>query len=157
MQRAKESGEEDNSKATASDDENLISNGAKESTQEDFEMKPIETLEQAPSMDNDKESAYAVPGTIDTSLEDKSSLMNEESEVKSVMNGEVHEGKETSNSSSLEQQTRRPRTRTRIVKLLSRGSLFAIGLAVLVVGGVSSNFTPYVDPWEYDNCTITGE
>ena len=79
--------------------------------------------------------------------------MNEESEVKSVMNGEIHEGKEASNSSSLEQQIRKPRPITRIIKLLSRGSLFAIGLAVLVVGGVSSSFTPNVDPWEYDNCT----
>ena len=157
MQRAERSGEEDNSKATASDDENLISNGAKESTQEDFEMKPIEILEHEPSMDHVKESAKLVPGTSDTSLEDTSSLMNKESEVKSVMNGEIHEEKKASNSSSLKQQTRRPRTRTRVVKLLSRGSLFAIGLAVLVVGGVSSNFTPYVDPWEYDNCTVTGE
>ena len=138
MQRAERSGEEDNSKATASDDENLISNGAKESTQEDFEMKPIETLEHEPRV---QESAKLV-STHDTSLQDTSSLMNEESEVKSMMNGKIHEGKEASNSSSLEQQTRRPRTRTRVVKLLSRGSLFAIGLAVLIIGGVSSNFTP---------------
>jgi hypothetical protein len=125
-----------------------------DNAQEDFEMKP---LGNELSMDDVEGSAKLVSGTSDTSLKDKSSLMNEESEVKSVMNGEIHEGKEASNSSSLEQRTTIPRTRTRIVKLLSRGSFFAIGLAVLVVGGVSSNFTPYVEPWEYDNCTVTDE
>ena len=73
------------------------------------------------------------------------------------MTGQIHEEKEAINSISFQQHTRRPRIRTGIVKLLSRGSLFAIGLAVLVVGGVSSNFTPYVEPWEYDNCTLTDE
>ena len=154
MQTAGGSGEEDNSDAKASDDE--IGNTAEDNAQEDFEMKPIQTLECKPIMDNIEESTKLVSGTSDIDLEDKCNLMNEECEVKEVMNGEIHEGKETSNTSSFQQQTRKIRTRTRILKLLSRGSLFTIGLAVLVVGGVSSNFIPYTESWEYDNCTIAG-
>ena len=155
MKTAEGSSEEDSSKAKATEDETKST--AEDNAQEDFEMTPIQTSECEPSV---KESSKLVSGISDTSLKDESSLMNEDSEgceVNVVMNGEIHEGKEASNCSSLQQQTRQPRTRTRIVKLLSRGSLFAIGLAVLVTGGVSSNFTPYIEPWEYDNCTITEE
>ena len=42
MQTAGGSGEEDNSDAKASDDE--IGNTAEDNAQEDFEMKPIQTL-----------------------------------------------------------------------------------------------------------------
>ena len=153
MQRAGGSGEKDNSNANASDCE--IENTAEDNTQEDFEMKPIQTFECEPSIDSVEESVKLVSGKSNTSLEDESSLMNEECEVKAAMNGEIYEVKEANNSNSLHQQARRPRTTTRIRKLLNRGSLFAIGLATLVVGGVSSNFTPYVEPWEYDNCSIT--
>ena len=156
MQRAGGKGEEYTSNTKASN--SATENTAEDNTQEDFEMKPTQTLEHSPSMDNFEESTKLASGKSDTSLEDESSLICEECEVKEVVNSKMYEGKENSNSSSLHQQTRRPRTRTRIMKLLSRGSLFAIGLAVLVVGGVSSNFTPYVEPWEYDNCTmITGQ
>ena len=151
MKRAGGSGEVENSKGTANDGE--MENGAKDNTQEHFEMKPIETLEHQPSMDSVEENANLVSRT---SSEEEANLGNgdyAEGPVKSAMNGEVVEGKEASNISSLQQWTKRPRSRTLIV--LSRCSLFAIGLAVLVLGGVSSNFTPYVEPWEYDNCTVT--
>ena len=84
-----------------------------------------------------------------TSPEDESS---EGSEVKSIVNIDLNEGKEIS---SLPQQTQKPRMRTHFLKLLNRSSLFAIGLAILIVGGVSSNFHPYVNPVEYENCSIT--
>jgi hypothetical protein len=46
------------------------------------------------------------------------------------------------------------RSRGQLLNILSRSSLFAIGLAILVVGGVASNYHPYyVDPGEYENCT----
>ena len=155
MKRAGGSGEVENSKGTADDSE--MENGAKNNTQEHFEMKPMETLEHEPSMDSVEENANL--GSQTTSEEEANlSLGNEDSvecPVKSAMNGEIIEGKEASNSSSLQQQSGRLGTRTRILIVLSRCSLFAIGLAVLVLGGVSSNFTPYVEPWEYDNCTVT--
>ena len=153
MERAGESGEVENSKGSADDGE--MENGAEDNIQEHFEMKPIETLEHQPSMDSVEENANLVS---QTSSEDEANLGNEDSvecPVKSGMNGEVVEGKEASNSSSLQQQSGRLGTRTRTFIVLSRCSLFAIGLAVLVLGGVSSNFTPYVEPWEYDNCTVT--
>ena len=151
MQRAEGSGEVSN-KARACNSE--VGSVAEDNTPEkDIEMKPTQTSESEPSMDNVEESAKLVHKTSEASLEDETSFINEESEVKAVMNNEVHERKD---SGSLQQQTRRPRSRTHILKLLSRGSLFAIGLAVLVVGGVSSNFQPYVDPEEYENCTIAG-
>lgn len=51
----------------------------------------------------------------------------------------------------------RPVRTSYILRVLSRSSLFVVGLAVLVVGGVFSNYHPYVDPGEYENCTITGQ
>lgn len=41
--------------------------------------------------------------------------------------------------------------------LLTRGGLYAIAIAVLVVGGVMSNFYPSVesDLSEYENCSVT--
>ncbi len=41
----------------------------------------------------------------------------------------------------------------KIKRLLIHGSFYAIGLCILIVGGVSSRFHPYVDPEEYSNCT----
>ena len=83
-------------------------------------MTPTQTSECEPSV---KGSSKLVSRTSDTSLNDKSSLMNEDSEgcekLDQVINDEIHERKDASNHSSLQQQTRRPRTRTRIVKLLS--------------------------------------
>ena len=49
----------------------------------------------------------------------------------------------------------RPGRTSHILRVLRRSSLLAVGLAVLVVGGVSSNFHPHVDPGEYENCTVT--
>ena len=47
------------------------------------------------------------------------------------------------------------RSRDQVLRILSRGSFFAIGLAILVAGGVASNYHPYhVNPNEYNNCTI---
>lgn len=51
----------------------------------------------------------------------------------------------------------RPARTSHILRVLRRISLFAVGLAALVVGGVSSNFHPHVDPGEYENCTVTGQ
>ena len=156
MERAERSSEVENSKATADDGE--MENGPEDDVQENFEMKPIETLEHEPSMDSVEENANLVSRTsseedLEANLENEDSV---EGPVKSAMNDEVIEGKEASNSSSLQQQSGRLGTRTRILIVLSRCSLFAIGLAVLVLGGVSSIFTPYyVEPWEYDNCTVT--
>ena len=48
------------------------------------------------------------------------------------------------------------RSRGLVLRVLSRGSFFAIGLAILVAGGVASNYHPYFgDPGEYayENCT----
>ena len=46
------------------------------------------------------------------------------------------------------------RSRGQVLRILSRGSLFVIGLAILVAGGVASNYHPYhVSPGEYENCT----
>ena len=126
-------------------------------TREDIEMEPIKTVKYPASTDNE-DSAELESRTSHASSEDESSSMNEECVVNAVMNSEVHEGKEANSSSLIPQQTRRHRTKTHyILKLLSRGSLYALGLAILVVGGVSSTFHPYVDPGEYENCTITGQ
>ena len=47
------------------------------------------------------------------------------------------------------------RSRGQVLRILSRGSFFAIGLAILMAGGVASNYHPYyVNPNEYNNCTI---
>lgn len=41
-----------------------------------------------------------------------------------------------------------------LIRALSRGTFFAIGLTILVAGGVASNYHPYyIDPAEYENCT----
>lgn len=107
--------------------------------------------------------------TSRSSLEEREScLMNGECHDKAVINDEVHKletevfGDTSSPSSQLEQQTRRRRRIQRIhscsdqiLKLLGRGSLFVIGLMVLVVGGVASRWTPYVEPEDYENCTVT--
>ena len=46
------------------------------------------------------------------------------------------------------------RSRGQVLRIFSRGSLFAIGLAILVAGGVASNYHPYhISPGEYENCT----
>lgn len=46
------------------------------------------------------------------------------------------------------------RSRGQVLRILSRGSLFVIGLAILVAGGVASNYHPYhINPGEYENCT----
>ena len=45
--------------------------------------------------------------------------------------------------------------RSRVLLILSRSSLFVIGISILVAGGISSKFHPHVDPMEYENCTIT--
>ena len=41
----------------------------------------------------------------------------------------------------------------KIKKLLIHGSFYAIGICILISGGVSSRFHPHVDPEEYSNCT----
>ena len=41
----------------------------------------------------------------------------------------------------------------RVKKLLIHGSFFAIGISLVIAGGVSSRFHPHVDPEEYSNCT----
>ena len=47
------------------------------------------------------------------------------------------------------------RSRDQVVRILSKGSFFAIGLAILVAGGMASNYHPYyVNPNEYNSCTI---
>ena len=52
-------------------------------------------------------------------------------------------------------RSRHLRTRTHnILRILNRSSFFAIGLAILVAGGVASSYQPYVDLSEYENCTI---
>ena len=51
-------------------------------------------------------------------------------------------------------RSRHLRTRTHILRILNRSSFFAIGLAILVAGGVASSYQPYVDLDEYENCTI---
>lgn len=140
MQRAQDTGVRNSSKSKASDGENLIETTASDDLDQDIELKAIESKSMN---DNDDETMLL------TSPEDETSLTNAGSEVKSVTNDDLHEGKEIS---SLPQQTQKPR---RLLKLLNRCSLFAVGMAILVVGGVSSNFHPYIDPGEYENCSIT--
>ena len=140
MQRAQGSGREDGTKA--SDGE--VGTTAEDDTQKDIEMKP----NQEGSVD--REEDVKLLSMDSASLEDETSFMNEAPEV---TNDEVNEGRKV--GSPLPQQTRSKRTRTCILKILNRGSLFAVGLAVLVAGGVASNFHPYVDPGEYENCTDT--
>ena len=108
-------------------------------SQNDIEMKPIEN------------------GNINdaTILEDETSLMNEEAKFMPLTNDEVRDQKE--GDKSVPQLKKRSRTHDRVLKVLNRGSIFVIGLAILVAGGVSSNFHPYVDPVEYENCTVTDE
>ena len=64
----------------------------------------------------------------------------------------VRNGAESDNT-----QQSRPttwRSSGQMLRVLSRGSFFAIGLAILVAGGVASNYHPYyLDPGEYENCT----
>ena len=65
---------------------------------------------------------------------------------------EVRNGAESGNT----QQSRLItfRSRGQVLRVLSRGGFFVIGLAILVAGGVASNYHPYsVDPGEYENCT----
>ena len=140
MKRAQASGREDGTKA--SDGE--VWTTTEDDTQKDIKMKP----NQEGSVDREDVKLLSMDNA---SLEDETSFMNE---APKVMNDEVNEDRKI--SSPLLQQTRSQRTRTHILKLLNRGSLFfAIGLVVLVAGGVSSNFHPYVDPGEYENCTDT--
>ena len=40
-------------------------------------------------------------------------------------------------------------------KILCRSSFLIIGIAVLIAGGISSNFTPHVDPDMYSNCSTS--
>ena len=83
-------------------------------------MTPTQTSECEPSV---KKCSKLVSRTSDTSFNDESSLVNEDSEgcekLDQVINDEIHKRKDASNGSSLQQRTRQPRTRTRIVKLLS--------------------------------------
>ena len=50
-------------------------------------------------------------------------------------------------------QPKRDFCKSRIKKLIFKGSFFVVGLAILVAGGVSSQFHPYVDTVAYSNCT----
>ena len=50
-------------------------------------------------------------------------------------------------------QPKRGLCRSRIKNLIFKGSFFVVGLAILVAGGVSSQFHPYVDTLAYSNCT----
>lgn len=74
------------------------------------------------------------------------------------------EMKESDNIETGESHLTRSRTdrcgsgvKVRVVKVLSQGSFFALGLVVLVAGGVASMYHPYVDPDEYENCTASTE
>ena len=63
---------------------------------------------------------------------------------------EVRNGAETGDT----QLSRSLRSKSQLLRVLGRGSFFAIGLAILMVGGVASNYQPYyVDPGEYENCS----
>ena len=116
---------------------NLVEATVGDDLDQDIELKAIESS----SMNADNNET--------TTPEDETS---EDSEVKSIVNNDLDEENVIS---SLPQQTQKPRMRTRLLKLLNRGSFFAIGLAILIIGGVSSNFHPYVNPGKYENCSIT--
>ena len=53
----------------------------------------------------------------------------------------------------IKHQPKRDLCKSRIKKLIFKGSFFVLGLAILVAGGVSSQFHPYVDIPAYSNCT----
>ena len=57
---------------------------------------------------------------------------------------------------SVQQQNRstsRLLTPYKLKKILLHGSFFVVGVCILISGGVSSLYHPYVDPDEYVNCT----
>ena len=56
---------------------------------------------------------------------------------------------------SQETKYSRKSVKHRIFLVLSRGSFFTVGLTILLLGVVASQFHPHVDHREYENCSLT--
>jgi hypothetical protein len=105
---------------------------------------------------SESDSAEGIPVSELEWAEDPNNI-----EVETRMNSEAQNDEQAKTDHEVRTKTQddesRPttkRSRGQLLNVLSRSSLFAIGLAILVVGGVASNYRPYyVDPEEYENCT----
>lgn len=84
---------------------------------------------------------------VETRINSESDLAQSEEQTKTE---EMRNRAETGDI----QQSKSSVSRSQVLRVLSRGSFFVIGLAILTVGGVASNYQPYyVDPAEYENCS----
>ena len=101
--------------------------------------------------DEDNIKLVQMAQLTDESVEDERELDVEVEEEAS----DKHKLREEKDNVSQEKKYSRKTVKHRIFLVLSRGSFFTVGLTVLLLGVVASQFHPHVDHREYENCSLT--
>lgn len=94
--------------------------------------------------------------SFDTSSLSSRDYSCDEEDTENLLSDVDHEDAEEENDVPLKTVTSSKRLSYKMRKVLIHGSFFFVGICILVAGGVSSHFHPYVDPEEYYNCTSFG-
>ena len=116
------------------------SNGDNDEQETAFSEEPL--ISSLPAISSETELNQEVDNQVGDDQEDSEELIKE-CDITS------------DNTTVTPSRSHRMDARSRILLVLSRSSLFVIGITILVAGGISSKFHPHVDPMEYDNCTMT--
>lgn len=111
-------------------------------------------------VDDEEETSFSLPSNSVVSLlngipnEEHADDINIMDDQEDASNKLIKDNRAESNKTRTKSLTMK--LRNRVLLVLSRSSLFVIGIAILVAGGVLSEFHPYVDNMDYENCSITG-